>query len=190
MFNSPKSLLFRCGDSSLDATCCWLCCQIDSTSCQFRWRINSTRLASEEVSRATVIRQQNWQLVPCVSAGVELHTCWFWDGWQETRWWLAKPTNWQKPPRRLNTNVRTCSVELWIGCKNELSIFAAACGHQQETAEKLYFRRFSSELRTVFRKTSVGLWTFEPGPRKHLNRPSDSYRIHNPDPSPIMVIHR
>ncbi len=24
----------------LDKTCCWFCCQIDSTSCLFRWRIN------------------------------------------------------------------------------------------------------------------------------------------------------
>jgi hypothetical protein len=41
--------------------------------------------------------------------------------------------------------------------KIELSIFAVACGHQQETAEKLYFRRFCGKLRTVFQKTSVGL---------------------------------
>ena len=40
-----------------------------------------------------------------------------------------------------------------------LSTFAVACRHQQETSEKLYFRGFSGELRTVFRKTSVGLWT-------------------------------
>jgi hypothetical protein len=40
--------------------------------------------------------------------------------------------------------------------------FAVACRHQQETSEILYFRGFSRELRT--------LWTFEPGPRKHLNR--------------------
>ena len=34
--------------------------------------------------------------------------------------------------------------------KIELSIFAVACRHQQETAEKFYFRRFSGELMTVF----------------------------------------
>jgi hypothetical protein len=41
--------------------------------------------------------------------------------------------------------------------KVELSTFAVACRHQQETSEKLYFRGFSGELNTVFRKTSVGL---------------------------------
>jgi hypothetical protein len=41
--------------------------------------------------------------------------------------------------------------------KVKLSTFAVACRHQQETSEKLYFRGFSRELRTVFRKTSVGL---------------------------------
>ena len=38
--------------------------------------------------------------------------------WRETRRWLAKPTNWQKRPSRFKTNVRRCSVELWIGCKS------------------------------------------------------------------------
>jgi hypothetical protein len=41
--------------------------------------------------------------------------------------------------------------------KVELSTFAFGCRHQQETTQKLYFRGFSGELRTVFRKTSVGL---------------------------------
>jgi hypothetical protein len=41
--------------------------------------------------------------------------------------------------------------------KVELSTFAVACRHQKETSEKLNFRWFSGELRTVFRKTSVGL---------------------------------
>jgi hypothetical protein len=40
--------------------------------------------------------------------------------------------------------------------KVELLTFAVTCRHQQETSEKLYFRGFSGELRTVFRKTSVG----------------------------------
>jgi hypothetical protein len=45
--------------------------------------------------------------------------------------------------------------------KVELSTFAVACRHQQEMSEKLYFRGFSGELRTVFRKTSVGPLNFE-----------------------------
>jgi hypothetical protein len=42
----------------------------------------------------------------------------------------------------------------------------------QETSEKLYFRGFFSEMRTIIEKLLLDLefWTFKPGPRKHLNR--------------------
>jgi hypothetical protein len=40
--------------------------------------------------------------------------------------------------------------------KVELSTFAVACRHQQETSEKLNFRGFSGELRTVFKKLLLG----------------------------------
>ena len=57
--------------------------------------------------------------------------------------------------RRIGSNTKDDSKQLVA--KVELSTFAVACRHQQETAEKLYFRRVSGELRTVFQKPSVGL---------------------------------
>jgi hypothetical protein len=74
------------------------------------------------------------------------------DGWQNRR--IGRNT--QDDSKRTSEDVLLNS-ELVV--KFELSIFAVACEHQQETAEKLYFRIFSGELMTVFRKTSVGLGT-------------------------------
>ncbi len=47
--------------------------------------------------------------------------------------------------RRIGRNTQDDSKQLVA--KVELSTFAVACRHQQETSEKLYFRGFSRELR-------------------------------------------
>jgi hypothetical protein len=96
--------------------------------------------------RNEVIRQQNGQLVPCVSAIDEKRE----DGSRN---------------RQIGRNTQVDSKQTFedvllnneLIAKVELSTFAVACRHQQETSEKLYFRGFSGELWTVFRKTFVGL---------------------------------
>jgi hypothetical protein len=90
------------------------------------------------------------------------------------RRWLVKLTNWQKHPQvDSNRTFEDVLLNSELVAKVELSTFAVASRHQ-ETSEKLYFRGFSGKLRTVFWKTSVGLWTLNIQSwtsTKQLNRP-------------------
>ena len=80
-----------------------------------------------------------------IACGAVLHTLCSWGKWgrrrewREMRRWLAKRT------------FEDVLLNSELVAKLELSTL--------ETSEKLYFRGFSSELMTVFRKTSAGLWT-------------------------------
>ena len=147
----------------LDKTCCWFCCQLDSTSCQFRWESIRRVLTSEEVSRVT-----KW-------FDKIVNSCLVWARLTRNEEMACDETDELAETPKSIQNERSkmlCWTLNWLQ-KLNFRLLQSHADINRKLQKNFILEGFPVSSGQFFEKLLLGfeLWTFEPWPRKHLNRP-------------------